>query len=158
MPSSPRLTFTFTHAFTAALTPIDPARTFLEAPTLSEQWIERVSQHALLLEAHHTTHIEGTQLTLDEGARLWAGEEVEGADRDDVRELLDYRDAFNLVAESRRFLERGQLGIEEFEALVPGVHRGEGRRVRAPSTSPRRCGAPHAPVRPSQHCGFRRGF
>lgn len=40
-----------------------------------------MSQRALLLEAHHTTHIEGTQLTLDQAARLWAGEEAEGANR-----------------------------------------------------------------------------
>ena len=87
MPFAPH--FTITHAITAALTRIERARGFLEAATLSEQWIERMSQRALLLEAHHTTHIEGTQLTLDEAARLWAGEAVEGADRDDVRELLN---------------------------------------------------------------------
>ena len=83
---SPR--FTITNSITAALTAIERARGFLEAATLSEQWIERMSQRALLLEAHHTTHIEGTQLTLDEAARLWAGETVEGANRDDVREVV----------------------------------------------------------------------
>ena len=93
---SPR--FRITHSITAALTSIERARGFLEAATLSEQWIERMSERALLLEAHHTTHIEGTELTLDEAARLWAGEAVAGANRDDVRELLNYRDAFNLVA------------------------------------------------------------
>ena len=97
MPFAPR--FTITNPITAALTAIERARGFLEAATLSEDWIVRMSQRALLLEAHHTTHIEGTQLTLDEAARLWAGERVEGANRDDVRELLNYREAFNLVAE-----------------------------------------------------------
>lgn len=97
MPFIPRVTIT--NAITAGLTAIERARGFLEAATLSEEWIERMSQRALLLEAHHTTHIEGTQLTFDEAARLWAGENVEGANRDDVRELLNYRDAFNLVAE-----------------------------------------------------------
>ena len=90
--------FSITNPITAALTAIERARGFLEAATLSEDWIERMSRRALLLEAHHTTHIEGTHLTLDEAARLWAGEEVEGADRDDVRELLNYRDAFSLVS------------------------------------------------------------
>lgn len=83
--------FTITNAITAALTAIERARGFLEAATLSEDWVERMSQRALLLEAHHTTHIEGTQLTLAEAARLWSGEEVAGAKRDDVRELLNYR-------------------------------------------------------------------
>jgi hypothetical protein len=85
MPFTPR--FTITNPITAALTAIERARGFLEAATLSDEWIERMSQRALLLEAHHTTHIEGTELTLDEAARVWAGEEVPGASRDDVREL-----------------------------------------------------------------------
>ncbi|HEX6087137.1 MAG TPA: hypothetical protein VF266_21585 [Thermoanaerobaculia bacterium] len=35
-----------------------------------------MSQRALLLEAHHTTHIEGTHLTIEQAERLWAGERV----------------------------------------------------------------------------------
>ena len=53
---------------------------------------------ALILEAHHTTHIEGTKLSLDESERLLAGESVPGADPEDVRELLNYRDAFEFVS------------------------------------------------------------
>ena len=109
--------FTITNAITAGLTAIERARGFLEAATLSEQWIERMSQRALLLEAHHTTHIEGTQLTLDEAARLWAGESVAGADGDDVRELLNYRNAFNLVAE---YLGSGEPITE---ALIREIHK-----------------------------------
>jgi Fic family protein len=124
MPFSPR--FTITNSITAALTAIERARGFLEAATLSEQWIERMSQRALLLEAHHTTHIEGTQLTLDEAARVWAGEPVPGANVDDVRELLNYRDAFNLVAE---YLGSGEpiteaLIREIHQRLVAGVRGG----------------------------------
>ncbi|MBI3269375.1 MAG: hypothetical protein HYZ53_10175 [Planctomycetes bacterium] len=38
-----------------------------------------MSERALLLEAHHTTHIEGTRLTLEQSERLWAGQAVEQA-------------------------------------------------------------------------------
>ena len=58
-----------------------------------------MSERALLLEAHHTTHIEGTELTLAQSERLWAGEAVDDAREDDVRELLNYRDAFSLVSD-----------------------------------------------------------
>lgn len=125
MPSfTPR--FTITHSITAQLTAIERARGFLEAATLSEEWIERMGARALLLEAHHTTHIEGTELTLDEAARLWAGEEVAGARGDDVRELLNYRDAFNLVSE---YLHSGEpitegLIREIHKRLVAGVRGG----------------------------------
>lgn len=128
MPFDPR--FTITNAITAALTAIERARGFLEAAKLSDEWIERMSQRALLLEAHHTTHIEGTQLTLDEAARLWAGEEVEGANRDDVRELLNYRDAFNLVAE---YLGSGEPITE---ALIREIHKRLVKGVRGGSAQP----------------------
>ena len=55
--------FSITNTMTAALTAIERARGFLEAATLSEQWIGRMRSRALLLEAHHTTHIEGTQVS-----------------------------------------------------------------------------------------------
>ncbi len=125
---SPR--FTITNPITAALTTIERARGILEAATLSEQWIERMSQRALLLEAHHTTHIEGTQLTLDEAARLWAGETVEGANRDDVRELLNYREAFHLVAE---YLGSGEPITE---ALIREIHKRLVDGVRGGSAQP----------------------
>ena len=57
---------TVTHAITADLTRIERARGFLEAATLSEDWIRQMGARALVLEAHHTTHIEGTKLTLEE--------------------------------------------------------------------------------------------
>lgn len=130
MPFAPR--FTITNAITAALTAIERARGFLDAAKLSEEWIERMSQRALLLEAHHTTHIEGTELTLDEAARLWAGEAVEGADRDDVRELLNYRGAFHLVAE---YLGSGEPITE---ALIREIHQRLVKGVRGGAAQPGR--------------------
>ena len=79
--------FAITNALTSGLTAIERARGFLEAATLSAEWVRRMSQRALLLEAHHSTHIEGTELTLAQAERLWAGQKVPGAKRDDVREL-----------------------------------------------------------------------
>lgn len=89
---------TISNQITHDLTQIERARGFLDAATLSGEWIGRMSQRALLLEAHHTTHIEGTRLTLEESERLLAGENVPGADPDDARELLNYRDAFEFVS------------------------------------------------------------
>jgi hypothetical protein len=53
---NPRLEIT--NAITNALTRIERARGFLEA--------------------HHTTHIEGTHLTLAQAEKLWAGKSVHG--------------------------------------------------------------------------------
>src|SRR5881628_2143528 len=120
--------FTITNAITAGLTAIERARGFLEAARLSEEWMRRMSQRALLLEAHHTTHIEGTHLTIQQAERLWSGESVAGARPDDVRELLNYREAFHFVSE---YLGGGDpvtegLIREIHKRLVAGVRGGSG--------------------------------
>jgi len=118
--------FTITNQLTRDLTEIERARGFLDAATLSDEWIARMSRRALVLEAHHTTHIEGTQLTLDQSERLLAGETVPGADPDDARELLNYRDAFEFVS---GYLNDGKpitegLIREIHQRLVQGVRGG----------------------------------
>ena len=109
--------FSITNAVASALTQIERARGFLEAATLSEDWIGAMRSRAFLLEAHHTTHIEGTRLTLDEAARVLGGEEVPGADPDDARELLNYRRAFEFV--STHF----NAGTPIRERLIREIHR-----------------------------------
>jgi Fic family protein len=118
--------FTITHPIAASLTRIERARGFLEAANLSEAWVREMGQRALILEAHHTTHIEGTRLTLEQAERLLAGEPVPEADPDDVRELLNYRAAFAFVAE---YLDHGGpitegMVREVHKRLVEGVRGG----------------------------------
>lgn len=120
--------FHITNRMTAGLTRIERARGFLQAAKLSEDWLARMRSRALLLEAHHTTHIEGTRLTLEQAERLLAGETVAEADPDDVRELLNYRDAFELVS---GYLNDGgpvteSLIREIHRRLVSGVRGGAG--------------------------------
>ena len=121
--------FTINNRVTAGLTAIERARGFLEAATLSDEWVRRMSQRALLVEAHATTHIEGTALTLAEAELVWAGEKPEAAHADDVRELLNYREAFNLVSD---YLGSGgpitELLIRDIHRrLVEGVRGDEGQ-------------------------------
>jgi Fic family protein len=119
-------TFTITHRITGGLTRIERARGFLEAATLSEVWVREMGHRALILEAHHTTHIEGTRLTLEQAEQLLDGKPVPEADPDDVRELLNYRKAFDFVSE---YLESGGpitegLIREIHKRLVEGVRGG----------------------------------
>jgi len=118
--------FTITNRITAGLTRIERARGFLEAATLSEAWVREMGRRALILEAHHTTHIEGTRLTLDQAEQLLEGKPVPEADPDDVRELLNYKKAFEFVSE---YLEDGGpitegLVREIHKRLVEGVRGG----------------------------------
>ena len=88
---------------------------FLDAAILSNEWIQDMANRAMLLEAHHTTHIEGTHLTLDQAERLLAGESVPEADKDDVCELLNYRDAIRFL------LKQDTVCISDFEQIFPYV-------------------------------------
>jgi len=121
-----KLIFTITNRITAGLTRIERARGFLEAATLSDAWVSEMGRRAVIREAHHTTHIEGTRLTLEQAERLLEGEEVPEADPDDARELLNYRKAFEFVSDH---LDEGGpitegLVREIHKRLVEGVRGG----------------------------------
>ena len=72
---------------------------------LSDDWISSMGDIALVLDAHHTTHIKGTQHTPDRAMRLLAGGDISNVDPD-VRELLNYRMAFDFVSE---YLDRPDI-------------------------------------------------
>lgn len=122
--------FTITNAIAASLTRIERARGFLEATRLSEDWVRGMQARALVLEAHYTTHIEGTHLTLDQSERLLAGEQMPDVDPEDARELLNYRDAFELVSD---YLGSGSLITE---GLLREIHKRLMRGVRGEAAAP----------------------
>jgi Fic family protein len=121
MPFHPK--FTISIPIASALTAIERTRGFLEAAQLSKDWVAKMQARALILEAHHTTHIEGTHLSLDQSERLIAGEELSDVDSEDVKELLNYRKAFDFVADyvfSQGFVTEGLIR-EIHRYLVEGV-------------------------------------
>lgn len=122
--------FTITNRMTAAITLIERARGFLEAAQLSADWVKEMGDRALVLEAHHTTHIEGTRLTLDQAKRLWKGEAVPEADPEDVRELLNYRTAFEFVSDCL------DSGDPISEGMIREIHRKLVEGVRGGSAAP----------------------
>ena len=118
--------FTITNKVADALTRIERARGFLEAAKLSEDWIRDMGQQALVREAHATTHIEGSHLTLEQSERLLAGHGVPEADPEDTRELLNYKQAFDFVADYVAGSDRVTEGLtrEIHKRLVEGVRDG----------------------------------
>ena len=125
MTFSPR--FSITNAIAAAITEIERApRPFWTQLDSRMTGSTRCAHAAFLLEAHHTTHIEGTRLTIEDAENLLAGRDVPEADPEDVRELLNYRDAFEYVS---AHLNSGgpiteRLILEVHRRLVAGVRGG----------------------------------
>lgn len=128
MPFKPNFSISITVA--SALTAIERTRGFLEAATLSKDWVSKMQARALILEAHHTTHIEGTHLSLDQSERLIAGEKMTGVDSEDVKELLNYRKAFDFVADY--VFSQGPIT----EALIREIHRRLVEDVRGNTAQP----------------------
>lgn len=128
MPFSP--IFTISVPIASALTTIEHARGFLEAAQLSQQWIEKMQARALVLEAHHTTHIEGTHLKLGQSEKLMAGEKMPDVDAEDVKELLNYRKAFDFVSDY--VLSQGPIT----EGLIREIHKRLVEGVRGNSALP----------------------
>jgi len=122
--------FTISNRIATELTRIERARGFLEAATLSEGWVREMAHRAFVLEAHHTTHIEGTRLTVEQSEGLLDGKEVPAADPDDARELLNYREAFDFVSE---YVAAGGPVIE---GVIREIHRRLVAGVRGGSAAP----------------------
>lgn len=122
--------FTITNRIANALTAIERARGFLEAATLSSEWVAKMQSKALVLEAYHTTHIEGTQLTFEQSEQLWEGKHLTRVNQDDVKELLNYRNAFDLVSNYIEF------GAPITEGLIREIHRRLVQNVRGNSAEP----------------------
>lgn len=122
--------YSISNKTTNALTIIERSRGFLEAAKLSDVWLENMQNQALVKEAHHTTHIEGTELTLEQAEMLLAGQPVAQADLNDKKELLNYRDAFNLVAS---YIDNGGPITE---VLIREIHKELVKGVRGNAATP----------------------
>lgn len=122
--------FQINNKITADLTLIERVRGFLDAATLSENWITTMQNRALILEAHYTTHIEGTTLTLDQSEKLLAGNALPETDPNDAQELINYRESFEFVS---AYLESGDPLTE---GLIREIHRKLVSNVRGNSATP----------------------
>ena len=122
--------FTITNKINNALLEIERARGFLEAAELKEEWIKEMQSRALILESHHSTHIEGTQLTLEQSERILTGKPAGEVRPDDRQELLNYREAMDFV--SKYLNEKSEIT----EELIREIHRTLVKEVRGGTLEP----------------------
>ncbi|HBR14329.1 MAG TPA: Fic family protein [Candidatus Omnitrophica bacterium] len=118
--------FNITPKINKALVEIERVRGFLDAVKLKDDWIADMQKKALILESHHSTHIEGTALSLEQAKSILEGGKVKGVNRDDERELLNYKKAMDFISKYLGKDDPVSEGIvrELHKILVKGV-RGE---------------------------------
>lgn len=76
MPYNPK--FTITPKINKALVEVERVRGFLDAVKLKEEWIADMQKNVLILESHHSTHIEGTALNVEQAKNILEGKKVKG--------------------------------------------------------------------------------
>ncbi len=118
--------YSITPKINKALVEIERVRGFLDAVKLKDDWIVDMQKKALILESHHSTHIEGTALSLEQAKSILEGGKVKGVSRDDERELLNYKKAMDFISKYLGKDDPVSEGIvrELHKILVKGV-RGE---------------------------------
>jgi Fic family protein len=122
--------FTISNKINNGLLEIERARGFLDAAKLKDDWIKDMQSKALIIEAHHSTHIEGTQLTLSQAQKILTGKSIKGTRKDDRQELLNYRDAMDFVSE---YLGKKSQITQE---LIKEIHKIIVKEVRGGSLEP----------------------
>ncbi|MCK4248613.1 MAG: Fic family protein, partial [Candidatus Omnitrophica bacterium] len=122
--------FTITPKINKALIEIERVRGFLEAVTLKDSWIRDMQKKALVLETHHSTHIEGTAITLEQAQDILSGKKVKGIRQDDEKELLNYKKAMDFISK--------YLGKDDpvSEGLIRELHKIIVRAVRGGEARP----------------------
>jgi len=125
MPFKPK--FIITTKINKSLVEIERVRGFLDAITLKEEWISDMQKKALILETHHSTHIEGTALSLDQAKSILEGKKVKGVNRDDERELLNYKKAMDFISKylGKDYPMAEGVIRELHKILVKGVRGGQ---------------------------------
>jgi Fic family protein len=124
MPFVPK--FTITTKINKELVEIERVRGFLDALKLDSDWFVDMQKQALILESHHSTHIEGTALSFEQAKSILEGKKVAGVSRDDEKELLNYKKAMDFISKYLGKEDPISEGIirELHKILVKGV-RGE---------------------------------
>jgi Fic family protein len=121
MAFSPR--FSMNVKISNALVEIERVRGFLDAIKIKESWYSQMQEESLCEESHHSTHIEGTGITLEQAKKIFAGKKVPGVSTDVKKELRNYRAALDFVSE---YLGKGDPVTETLirqmhKLLVKGV-------------------------------------
>ncbi len=122
--------YNITDRMNSARLEIERARGVQEAADLREEWLDEMRIEALVREAHFSTHIEGTTLTLDQADGILRGESIPNVARDDRQELLNYREAMDYV--SRQIGSR----VEMTEDIIKEIHAILVKDVRGGSLEP----------------------
>ena len=133
--------FKYTNKIVRLLARIQAAREIIVNSPLIPAWEKQLQREALIKQTHHTTSIEGNQLTLEEVSLLVDGKEVLAGEKDkkevqnyvDVLKYIDSLEESNAIAEEV-LLEIHRLTVKD---ILPDSSAGSYRKVRVVVGNPK---------------------
>jgi len=92
--------FTITTNILHNVSQCEVAKAIIENSPLVPAWERKFQSQALVRSVHHSTALEGNELTIDETERIIDGERVETYRVRDVQEIINYRNVIGFISEN----------------------------------------------------------
>lgn len=133
--------FRYTNKIVRLLARIQAAREIIVNSPLIPAWEKQLQREALIKQTHHTTSIEGNQLTLEEVSLLVDGREVLAGEKDkkEVQNYVDVLTYIDSLEESNAIAEEVLLEIHRLTVkdVLPDPSAGSYRKVRVVVGNPK---------------------
>lgn len=108
--------FTITNSILKNIGILEAAREVILNAPLVPAWEAKFQEEAIIRSVHHGTHLEGNALNIEEAAKLVAGHEIVGRERD-IQEVLNYRNVLRFIDYFYQ-VNKGYLQVAQIENLV----------------------------------------
>lgn len=133
--------FKYTNKIVRLLARIQAAREVIMNSPMIPTWERELQREALIKQTHHTTSIEGNQLTLEEVSLLIEGNDVLAGEKDkkEVQNYVDVLEYIDSLEENSTITEEILLEIHRLTVkdILPGISAGNYRNVRVVVGNPK---------------------
>ena len=93
--------FTITNSILRHVSQCEVAKAIIENSPLVPAWERKFQGQALVRSVHHSTALEGNELTIDEIERVIDGENIESYRLRDIQEIINYRDVIGFISANK---------------------------------------------------------
>jgi Fic family protein len=146
--------FKYTNKIVRLLARIQAAREIAMNSPLIPAWEKELQREALIKQTHHTTSIEGNQLTLEEVSLLIAGKDVLAGEKDkkEVQNYVDVLEYIDSLEESTAITEEILLEIHRLTVkdILLEASAGNYRKVRVVVGNPKTGKITYTPPEPEE--------
>lgn len=146
--------FKYTNKIVRLLARIQAAREVFLISPLIPAWERELQREALIKQTHHTTSIEGNQLTLEEVSLLIEGKDIPAGEKDknEVKNYVDVLEYIDSLEESTSITEKIFLEIHRLTVkdILPAASAGNYRKVRVVVGNPKTGKITYVPPEPEE--------